>query len=68
MKSPDPLDPVRIEVTKVYVGTEDFHPEITVTFRYTPWEPSAGQDVLWEQSNALACIRQALTKGGVDNG
>lgn len=67
MKSPDVLDPRRLSVNRAYIGITEHHEvEVTVVLRYDPWEPSAGQDVMWEQANALTCVRDALTKGGVE--
>jgi hypothetical protein len=69
MKSPDPLDPQRLQVTAATVGP-DPDPDcadlaVTVTFRYATWWGGMDPDVLWEQSNALQCIREALQRGGV---
>ncbi len=68
MKSPDPLDPQRLEVVDASVHRDfgDSHELIvTVTFRYEPWWGEPGADVLWEQANDLTCLRQALERGGV---
>ena len=69
VKSPDPLDPQRLEVTRVDVmQTVDparSHVFVNVTFVYEPWWGEPGQDVLWEQANAMLCIREALQRGGV---
>lgn len=67
MKSPHFHDPVRLEVVDAHVHTASSHDEIevTVTFKYQPWEPSAAQDVLMEKANALTCLRQAFLRGGI---
>ena len=68
MKSPDPLDPQRLEVIDASVH-RDFGESrsviVTVTLRYEPWSDEPGQDVMWEQANALTCAREALQRGGV---
>jgi len=66
MKSPDPVDPVRLEVQSAYARvTPDHEVTVMVEFRYAPWEPSPAQDVLREQARALDCVREALERGGV---
>jgi hypothetical protein len=69
MKSPDPLDPTRLSVNSVDVGSNAFADDhsirIHVTFTYAPWFDEDGQDTLWEQANALTCLREALKRGGV---
>jgi hypothetical protein len=69
MKSPDPLDPSRLSVTASSINTSvwvDEHcMQMHVTFTYKPWFDEPGQDVLWEQANALTCLREALKRGGV---
>lgn len=67
MKSPDPLDPVRLDVVSAETMTVESGAEVivTVTFRYEPWEPSPAQDVLREQARAVDCVREALERGGV---
>ena len=68
MKSPDPLDPQRLEVVEASVH-QDFgdarNVMVTVILRYEPWWDEPGQDVLYEQANALTCVRQALRRGRV---
>lgn len=69
MKSPDPLDPARLTVTASSINTSVWADEkcmqIHVTINYQPWFDEDGQDVLWEQANALTCLREALNRGGV---
>lgn len=67
MKSPDPLDPVRLRVASADTLVAEHHEEIlvTVVFRYQPWEPSPAQDVLREQARALDCVREVLERGGL---
>lgn len=69
MKSPDPVDPVRLEVNDVSVYSPPHRQEIRVSveFIYQPWEPSPAQNVLLEHARALDCIREALERGGVGN-
>lgn len=65
VKSPDPLDPVRLSVRDSGVYTnQDHEVEVSVTFLYEPWEPSAAQDTLLEQLRALDCLRGTLRRGG----
>jgi hypothetical protein len=71
MKSPDPTDPVRLRVSDVRV-TPSYGSEeklvLDVRFEYEPWwTPLADADLLFEQINALTCLRSALTNGGVAN-
>ena len=70
MKSPDPHDSIRLNVQDVKIGrpsdpycTHDLI--ISVDFIYNTWEPSSGQDILWEQANALTCLREVLRRGGM---
>ncbi len=69
MKSLDPLDPKRLNVKNSTVSispwSSDGAMRVEVTFLYEPWWADDGQDVLWEQSNALMCLRAALERGGV---
>jgi hypothetical protein len=70
MKSLDPLDPKRLTVDDAQVVANVWNDEgpvirLHVTFTYQPWWGEAGQDVLWEQANALTCLREALKRGGV---
>lgn len=67
MKSPDPGDPSRLEVTdaQALVSLDCSELTVTVTFRYEPWEPSPAMNVLWEKARALDCVRGALERGGV---
>jgi len=67
MKSPDPLDVVRLEVGEVAVRISPDREEVTVDvrFRYAPWEPSRAQDQFFEQANALECVRLMLQRGGL---
>lgn len=68
MSSLDPLDPRRLEVTAAKVSIPI--PErvtVTVTFAYSPWEPSFAQNALWEQANALLCVNDVLLRGGVSD-
>lgn len=69
MKSPDPLDPVRLEVEDVSVRITHDHEQVlvTLTLAYRPWEPSPAQNQLWEQARALDCVRGVLERGGVGN-
>jgi hypothetical protein len=68
MKSPDPLDPVRLSLRDSGVYTnQDHEVEISVTFLYQPWEPSAAQDVLLEQLRAIDCLSQVLQRGGLSD-
>ena len=68
VKTPDPLDPQRLEVIDATVQ-RDFGDSldviVTVTLRYEPWWSEPGQDVMWEQASALTCTREALRRGGV---
>lgn len=70
MKSPDPLDPVRLEVVAAQTAVSEGGDEIQVhlVIRYEPWEPSRAQDVLREQARAFDCVREALERGGVGEG
>lgn len=67
MKSPDPVDPVRLEVLNAQTLIAEDHSEliVTVVLSYQPWEPSPAMDVLREQARALDCVREALERGGV---
>ena len=67
VKSPEFLDPVRLEVEDVSVRITQDHEQVlvTVTLAYSPWEPSRAQDQFMEQGNALECVRQVLRRGGV---
>lgn len=69
MKSPSPLDPVRLQVTDVSVTAgygSDEKLIISLRLEYEPWwTPLSEADVLFEQINALTCIRQVLTAGGM---
>ncbi len=67
MKSPDPLDPCRLEVLTATTRIGDLGEAVilTVSFQYDPWEPSPAQDVLMEQSNAMQALRAVLAQGGM---
>ncbi len=69
MKSKDPLDPTRLHVHQAAIAASPWKPDcgirIEVTFLYEPWWTDEGQDLLWEQANALTCLRQALERGGI---
>ena len=69
MKSKEPLDPTRLTVKQASVNgspwANDHGIRIDVTFYYQPWCDEEGQDVLWEEANALTCLRKALERGGV---
>lgn len=67
MKSPDPLDPVRVEVEEASVSVSPHRDQLFVSLvlSYQPWEPSRAQDVLREQARALDCVRGVLERGGV---
>jgi hypothetical protein len=69
MKSRHPLDPVRLSVKDCAVqrsfGKDDYRVQVEVTFIYDPWLDEPGQDVVWEQANALTAIRLVLERGGV---
>lgn len=70
MKSLDPLDPKRLTVDDAQVVANVCNEDgpvirLHVTFTYQPWWAEPGQDVLWEQANALTCLREALRRGGV---
>jgi len=71
MKSPDPLDPTRLTLKDARIGRPAdsmYRHELllTVDFLYEVWCAEDGQDVLWEQANALTCLREALRRGGTD--
>lgn len=66
VKSPNPTDPVRLRLRDSGVYTnQDNEVEVSVTFVFQPWEPSAAQNVLFEQLNALTCVRGVLERGGM---
>ena len=69
MKSKDPLDPTRLSIRHVAIDHTSWKPDrgirIEVTLTYEPWWTDEGQDLLWEQANALTCLRQALERGGL---
>lgn len=69
MKSPDPTDPQRLEVTEVDVTTSYSVEDklvITIQLEYEPWwTPISEADILFEKINAITCIREALRRGGV---
>lgn len=67
MKSPDPLDPIRLEVISAATDiTQDRSSVlVSVVFRYDPWEPSPAQDVLREHARAMDCVREVLERGGI---
>ena len=69
MKSRDPLDPTRLEVTDVTVSTlgdsGSTHLRIVLVMEYEMWWGGPGYNPLWEQANALKCVDDALRKGGV---
>lgn len=65
MKSPDPHDPIRLNVHDAKIRRQGHDLILTVDFIYETWEPSEGQDILWEQANALTCLREALRRGGI---
>ncbi|MCF8528049.1 MAG: hypothetical protein K9G24_05150 [Candidatus Nanopelagicales bacterium] len=65
MKSPDPLDPQRLEVMSARVDRAQGTVRVIVEFAYEEWWGEPGADVLWEQANALTCLREALQRGGV---
>lgn len=66
MSSPKPEDPVRLSVIRATARIDsDFDVIVTVAFRYSPWEPGPAQDVLFEQINALRCVRDVLDRGGM---
>jgi hypothetical protein len=69
MKSPDPIDPVRLSITDVNVGAGYGDEEkliINLRLEYEPWwTPLSGADLLFEQINALTCIRDVLHRGGI---
>lgn len=65
MKSPDPHDPIRLNVHDAKIRHQGHDLILAVDFIYETWEPSEGQDILWEQANALTCLREALRRGGI---
>ena len=69
MKSPAPLDPIRLTVSDVDVHRNYADPEhllITVVLKYEPWwVPVDDADIMFEKINAMTCIRDVLRKGGV---
>lgn len=66
MKSHLPEDPERLSVLRAEARIDnDRDVIVTIAFRYSPWEPSAAQDVLFEQINALRCVRDVLDRGGM---
>lgn len=66
MKSPDPLDPQRLEVRSARVDrVQEGTVRVIVEFAYEEWWGDSGADVLWEQGNAIGCLREALQRGGV---
>ena len=66
MTSPKPEDPVRLSVLRAEARIDlDRDVIVNVAFRYSPWEPSAAQDVFFEQANALRCVRDVLDRGGM---
>lgn len=69
MKSPDPVDPCRLHVTDVDVQkdhADEEHLIITVTLKYEPWwVPVDHGDILYEKINAMTCIRDVLSRGGI---
>ncbi len=65
MKSPDPHDPIRLNVHDAKIRHQGHDLIVTVNFIYETWEHSEGQDILWEQANALTCLREALRRGGI---
>lgn len=67
MKSPDPHDPVRLSVHDVKIKRKGHNLILTVDFIYDTWEPSDGQDIIWEQENALTCLRDTLGRGGLND-
>jgi hypothetical protein len=68
MKSADPLDPSRLSLRDVQAVIDSDHSvSISLTLTYSPWEPSAAQSPLFEQSNALLCLQAVLERGGVDD-
>ena len=72
MKSPDPHDSIRLQVAAVNITRPDdpyckHDVIVSVDFMYEAWEPSGGQDILWEQANALTCVRNVLRAGGVED-
>lgn len=66
MKSPDRLDPQRLEVRSARVDrVQQGTVRLVVEFAYEEWWGEPDADVLWEQGNAFECLRKALQRGGV---
>lgn len=67
MKSLHPMDPDRITVSRSHIITEPDGQRIriNVEFLYDPWEPTAAQDSLWEQANALQLISNIIEFGSL---
>jgi hypothetical protein len=69
MKSPDPIDPVRLRVSDVHVTPAYGDEEklvIDVRFEYEPWwTPLSQANLLFEQINALTCLRNVVERGGI---
>jgi hypothetical protein len=71
MKSPDPLDPTRLTLKDARISrpADPSHRHdllLTIDLVYEVWCDEDGQDVLWEQANALICLRETLRRGGTE--
>lgn len=67
MKSPHPMDPSRVTVARSQIVTDPDSQRIriNVEFLYEPWEPTAAQDSLWEQANALQTVSNIIEFGSL---